>query len=620
MGEKLGGWSSNADADAAERRGRDLSWFRRAVESSGHAVYMTSPAGVIEYVNPAFEKLTGYPAEETLGETPRILKSGERDEPYYEALWETIRAGEVWEEEIVNSRKNGEQYTAYQTIAPVFDERGEIEGFMAVLNDVTERKNAEEGLRRREERFRTMFQRHSAPMLLIDPGTGAIRNANEAATEFYGYSVDQFTEKKIQEINRLSPEEVARERRRAEREDRNHFVFDHELADGDVRTVEVHSSPIGLEDGTLLFSIVHDITARVEYERELERHKELVENVPVGIYRNTAGEAGTFVEINPAMVEMFDADSAEELLDQPVSRLYVDSVRREAFSKAVQENGRVTEAELELETLSGETFWGSVSAIVSTVDGETYFDGVIQDITARKEYEQRLEDQRDDLEVLNQMVRHDIRNDLQLVLAYAQTLEEYVDPEGQEYLDTVLESAHNAVELTKTARDVAEVMLQTESSREGVAFWRVLERQLEGIATSFPDAEVSVDGELPRVTVLADELLESVFRNLLKNAIQHNDKERAEVAVSATMCADHVEVRIADNGPGVPEAQRAEIFGKGEKGIESEGTGIGLYLVSTLLEGWGGSVWVEDNEPEGAIFTVELPRAEHSIGNDRDRS
>ena len=597
-------------SSTAERRGRDLSWLRRAVESSGHAVYVTSPDGVIEYVNPEFERLTGYTAEEAVGETPRILSSGEYDAPYYDALWETITAGEGWEEEIVNRHKSGERYTADQTIAPIFDGSGEIEGFIAVINDVSERKHAEDDLRRRAERFRTMFQRHSAPMLLIDPETGTIRNANEAATEFYGYSVDRLTGMAIQEINRLSPEEVARERQRAEREDRNHFIFEHELADGDVRTVEVHSSPIELEEGTLLFSIVHDITARVEYECELERHKELVENVPVGIYRNTAGEGGTFVEVNPAMVELFDADSAEELLDRPVSELYADPVEREAFSEALRENGRVAEAELELETLSGETFWGSVSAIASTVDGETYFDGVIQDITARKEYERRLEDQRDDLEVLNEMVRHDIRNDLQLVLAYLQSLEEHVDQEGQAYLDTALESAHNAVELTRTARDVADVMLQTESSREGVAFWQVLERQLEAIATAFPDAELSVDGELPRAPVLADEMLESVFRNLLKNAIQHNDKARAEVVVSATADADHVTVRVADNGPGVPEPRRDEIFGRGEKGIESEGTGIGLYLVSTLVEEWGGDVWVEDNEPDGAIFTVELPTAE----------
>ncbi|MGM0592420.1 MAG: sensor histidine kinase [Halobacteriota archaeon] len=102
-------------------------------------------------------------------------------------------------------------------------------------------------------------------------------------------------------------------------------------------------------------------------------------------------------------------------------------------------------------------------------------------------------------------------------------------------------------------------------------------------------------------------MLGSVFRNLLKNAIQHNDKEVSEVTVSTVPEGDHVVVRIADNGPGVPDGQKEDIFGKGKKGLESEGTGIGLYLVQTVVEGYGGQVWVEDNEPEGAVFAVRLP-------------
>jgi signal transduction histidine kinase len=67
------------------------------------------------------------------------------------------------------------------------------------------------------------------------------------------------------------------------------------------------------------------------------------------------------------------------------------------------------------------------------------------------------------------------------------------------------------------------------------------------------------------------------------------------------------EVRVADNGPGIPEDQRDEVFGKGEKGLDSPGAGIGLYLVRSLVEIYGGDVWVEDNEPKGAVFVVRLP-------------
>lgn len=113
-----------------------------------------------------------------------------------------------------------------------------------------------------------MFNRHGSIMFLIDTESGAIVAANEAAAEFYGYSAGQLQGMNIDQIHMYSPEEVARERRAAAREERNYFVFPHRLASGEVRTVEVYSYPID-EEQTLLFSIISDITAREAAEREL---------------------------------------------------------------------------------------------------------------------------------------------------------------------------------------------------------------------------------------------------------------------------------------------------------------------------------------------------------------
>jgi len=108
--------------------------------------------------------------------------------------------------------------------------------------------------------------------------------------------------------------------------------------------------------------------------------------------------------------------------------------------------------------------------------------------------------------------------------------------------------------------------------------------------------------------MLADELLASAFRNVLNNAIVHNDKELPEVAVSVTAEGEAVRVRIGDNGPGIPDERKDHIFREGEKGLDSEGTGIGLYLVPTLIDRYGGAVWAEDNEPDGTAFIIELCR------------
>jgi PAS domain S-box-containing protein len=339
--------------------------FESAVEQTAHAVYITDADGVIEYVNPAFEELTGYSESEALGRRASLLQSGEHDETFYEELWDTILDGEQWEAEIVDETSDGERVVLDQTISPLTDEDGEVEQFVAVAQNVTERRSQQ----------------------------------------------------------------------------------------------------------------------------------------------------------------------------------------------------------------------------------------------------RRLEEQRDDLELLNQVLRHDIRNDLQLVMAYADLLADHVDDEGREYLAAIDESVENAVELTTTARNLSEVILQSNIENTSVQLGMVVEQQVDEIRASYSDASLQVDGSLPDVEVVANSMLGSVFRNLLKNAIQHNDEAVPEVVVSATADADRVTVRVADNGPGVPDEHTEVVFGKGEKGLDSAGTGIGLYLVQSLVDSYGGDVWIEDNDPKGAVFVVALQRA-----------
>jgi PAS domain S-box-containing protein len=221
----------------------------------------------------------------------------------------------------------------------------------------------------------------------------------------------------------------------------------------------------------------------------------------------------------------------------------------------------------------------------------------------------RLEDQRDGLEVLNQMMSHDIRNDLQMISAHSESLKRSVDCEGRGSLDTIIASARGATELTQTARDLAEAMLKTDRAREPVPLRTLLETQLEEIRASYETASITVDGTIPRVGVLADDTLASVFRNLVKNAIQHNDETVPEVQLSIENTPDTVSVRVADNGPGIPDDEKPQIFDRGTKGRDSDGTGIGLYLVETLVGQYDGDVWIEDNEPKGTVFVVELDRA-----------
>lgn len=139
-----------------------------------------------------------------------------------------------------------------------------------------QRQFAEKALRESEARFRQMFEKHAAIMLLIDPASGKIMDANPAAVKFYGYSREQLCSMSINEINVLSEEEIAAERKKAASQERNHFIFPHRLASGEQRIVEVHSSPIGYQDRQLLFSIIHDITERKQAERVIERNRKFL--------------------------------------------------------------------------------------------------------------------------------------------------------------------------------------------------------------------------------------------------------------------------------------------------------------------------------------------------------
>ena len=134
------------DIGDRKKRERELRQFKNAVNHAGHAIFITDTEGVITYVNPTFEDMTGYTADEVSGATPAILKSGHHSGEFYANLWETILNGEIWSDEIVNERKSGERFIAHQTIAPIKDATGMIQGFVAIQDDITDQQLREQQL------------------------------------------------------------------------------------------------------------------------------------------------------------------------------------------------------------------------------------------------------------------------------------------------------------------------------------------------------------------------------------------------------------------------------------------------------------------------------------------
>lgn len=179
------------DVTERNKADRELRKLSRAVEQSPASIIITDTEGNIEYVNPKFCEITGYSEDEVLGKNPRILKSGKYPDGFYKDLWETIRTGGEWRGEFHNKKKSGETYWEYGLISPIKNSDGKIINFLAVREDITERKKTDIELRKLS---RAVEQ--SSTSIIITDTEGKIEYINPKFCELSGYTSDEILGKK----------------------------------------------------------------------------------------------------------------------------------------------------------------------------------------------------------------------------------------------------------------------------------------------------------------------------------------------------------------------------------------------------------------------------------------
>ena len=170
-----------------------------AVEQSADAVYITDTTGRIEYVNPAFERITGYARAEAIGKTLHFLRSEETESDFYDELWKTTLSGQTFETTQLYQRKSGEFYFAEETISPVKDTNGTLSHLVATLKDITERKRSEDAIRQSEERFRALVENSTDGIILLDAHQRVVY-AGPSTSRILGYSSDELVGQELSHL------------------------------------------------------------------------------------------------------------------------------------------------------------------------------------------------------------------------------------------------------------------------------------------------------------------------------------------------------------------------------------------------------------------------------------
>jgi PAS domain S-box-containing protein len=251
-----------------------------ALESAANGILIANHEGRILWANPAFTRLSGYSAAEVVGQNPRVWKSGAQDAAFYQKLWKTVLSGEVWQGEIVNRRKDGSVYTEGMTITPVRDALGTVSHFIAIKEDISGRKHAEEALRASEERYRELFENASDLVFTADLDL-RLTSLNRVAEQTIGYSREEAAQMNLRQL--VDPKHWQRMEHASERllTGESAVQLEVEITAKDGRRVMLEVKPrLIYKDGKPVGvqGIGRDITGREVVEMEL-RHAQKLESV-----------------------------------------------------------------------------------------------------------------------------------------------------------------------------------------------------------------------------------------------------------------------------------------------------------------------------------------------------
>jgi two-component system, cell cycle sensor histidine kinase and response regulator CckA len=502
-----------------------------------------------------------------------------------------------------------------------------------ILADQVSKNRDIADLQASEELFKTLFERHLAVKLIIDPETGEIVDVNQAAADYYGWSREQLKGMNIQDINTLSPEAIRQEIAKANTGTKVHFEFRHCRADGSVRDVAIFTSKITIKGKNLLHSIIHDITEQKQTAQKLTeketQYRELFDNAPIGIFATTS--KGQARSVNTAMAHMLGFATPREAIlhyTDLAAQIYVIPDQRHQFLRLLQEKGQVNNFEYQAKTSSGKIIWVSMNARFAGIndDGSFTIEGFATDITSRRTLEDQFA-QAQKMESVGRLaggVAHDYNNMLTVIHGYTELALLKVDPDLPLHhdLQEILKATDRSIRITGQLLAFARKQVVTPKPLD-------LNTAIEGMLKMLrhligEDITLSwTPGATIWPVMIDPSQIDQILANLCVNARDAIintgmiSLETKTCSFDAAYCNDHsefspgdyVQLAFSDDGHGMDKETVDKIFEPFFTTKElGRGTGLGLATVYGIIKQNKGIINVYSEPGTGTSFHIYLPR------------
>ncbi|MFH0758169.1 MAG: PAS domain S-box protein [Bacteroidota bacterium] len=481
-----------------------------------------------------------------------------------------------------------------------------------------------------DQQYYALFSENTAVMLLIDPSTGHIVDANKAACKFYGYALKGLTSMKIQDINTLSEEQVEAETGRAKKQKKNHFLFEHRKANGTVTPVEVFSGKITVKDKPFLFSIVHDISEHKRSSEELKKSEERLRMMldaspfPVALVDTqddiiqywSRSASALFGHTAPTADEWYQMAYPDKTYRQEVIDRWKSHLEKARISAQPVNTG-----EYNITCRDGSVLICELYATFL----EDYLLVTFNDITKRKQDETALLEAKEKAEESDRLksaflanMSHEIRTPMNSILGFTELLKEPTISieQQQDFIQTIeisgarmLNTINNIVDVSKIESGLTIVDIKETNLNEKIEFiYKLFKPEAENKGLHFLYTKSLPAGDA--IINTDDEKVHGIITNLIKNALKFTYDGSIEFGYEKK--GGTLEFYVKDTGTGINQKQKEFIFERFRQGSDKparnyEGSGLGLSIAKSYVEMLGGKIWVESQEGRGSTFYFTIP-------------